>query len=208
MPKATISINVTIGGVSVSKIWEREADHPNPYEVTLPVAKTGVLTTRTDDNTGVVTMTSGTHGIITGNKVDVYWAGGVRYGMTATVTGSAVSLDLGAGANLPLATTAVVCCVQVQIQTSIDGDAAKVLVLSLEYPDAASVSLGHVDLQATGAATVAEKDLEANKPLVLDLAADVANPITGNPIVLSLASHNDPLNAATLKIATIEDSTP
>ena len=208
MPEATISLNVTIGGVSVSKTWTRSGDHPNPYEVTLPVAQAGDLTTRTDDNTGVVTMDSAEHGIETGDKVDVYWDGGVRYGMDATVAGTAVSLDGGAGANLPADETPVTCCVQFEIETSIDGDVAELLVVSLEYADGAAASVGHIDLQATGAATVAEKDLEANKPLFVDLGSDLANPITGDPIVTCLASHDNTAATATLKICTLEDRTP
>jgi len=208
MPKATISLNVTIGGVSVSKTWEREADHPNPYEVTLPVADAGRLTTRTDDNTGVVTMSDAGHGIITGNKVDVYWTGGMRYGMDATVAGTAVTLDGGAGANLPADETDVVCCVQFSIATSIDGDVADVFVASLEYADSAAVAMGHIDLQKSGSVTVAEFNLEPNKALFVDVASDLANPLTGDPIILCLASHGDTVNSATLKICTLEDRTP
>lgn len=205
MPEATISLNVTIGGVSVAKSWTRSGEHPNPYEVTLPVAKDGDLTTRTDDNTGVVTMDDAGHGIITGDKVDVYWDGGMRYGMDATVSGTAVTLDGGAGDNLPADESPVVCCVQVEIPTQIDGDVANLLVVSLEYADADSASLGHVDFQDATPATIAEKDLVANEPLFQDLGADNANPITGNPIIICYASHNDTTYAATLKIATMED---
>lgn len=205
MPLAQIALNVTVGGVTVAKNWTREGEHPNPYEVVLPVAQDGRLTTRTDDNTGVVTMSDAGHGLETGDKVDVYWDGGLRYRMSATVAGTAVTLDGGSGDNLPPDETDVVCCVQVEIPTQIDGDAAQLLVVSLEYADSASVSLGHVDFQDVTPATIDEMDLEANKPLFQDLAADNANPITGNKIVVCYASHNDTVNAATLKIATLED---
>lgn len=205
MPAAQIALNVTVGGVTIAKNWTRDGEHPNPYEVTLPVAQDGDLTTRTDDNTGVVTMDDAGHGIITGNKVDVYWTGGMRYGMDATVSGTAVSLDGGAGANLPADESPVVCCVQVNIPTQIDGDVAELFIASLEYADSTSVKLGHIDLQDAGPATIAEKDLAANVPLFVDLGSDLANLLTGNPITSCKASHNDTANAATLKIATLED---
>lgn len=70
----------------------------------VPAAKSGSLTTRTDADTGVATMSTG-HGIITGDRIDVYWteAGvkGCRRGMGATVATNAVTLDGGAGDNLP-----------------------------------------------------------------------------------------------------------
>lgn len=205
MPIAQIALNVTVGGVSIAKNWTRSGEHPNPYEVTLPVAQDGDLTTRTDDDTGVVTMDDAGHGIITGDKVDVYWDGGVRYGMDATVSGTAVTLDGGAGANLPADESPVVCCVQVDIPTQIDGDLCQLFVASLEYADTTSVKLGHIDLQDAGPATIAEKDLEANVPLFVDLGSDLANLLTGNPITSCKASHNDTANTATLKIATLED---
>lgn len=74
----------------------------------VPVAKTGSLTTRTDDDTGVVAAATG-HGITTGQKVDLYWSGGSRLSMDATVSGDDITLD-GGDANsdvLPAAATAV-----------------------------------------------------------------------------------------------------
>jgi hypothetical protein len=71
----------------------------------IPAARSGVLTTRTDNNTGVVTLSTG-HGVITDDRVDVYWKNEsnvweFRYGMSATVAGNAVTVDLGGGDNLP-----------------------------------------------------------------------------------------------------------
>ncbi len=205
MPTAQIALNVTIGGVSIAKNWTRSGEHPNPYEVTLPVAQDGDMTTRTDDNTGVVTMDAEGHGIETGDKVDVYWDGGMRYGMDATVSGTAVTLDGGAGAVLPADESPVVCCVQVDIPSQIDGDVAQLFLASLEYADSTSTKVGHIDLQDAGPATIAEKDLEANVPLFVDLGSDLANLLTGNPITSCKASHNDTANEATLKLATLED---
>jgi hypothetical protein len=71
---------------------------------TLAVAKVGELTTRTDNDTGTVTMVAG-HGFITGNRVDLYWSGGHRYGMTVTVTVNSVVFDGGTGDNLPVVNT-------------------------------------------------------------------------------------------------------
>jgi len=74
---------------------------------TLAAAKTGSLTTRTDDNTGTLTMASG-HGISTGNRLDVYWATGIPYGMTVgSVSVNSVPIDGGAGDNLPTANTSI-----------------------------------------------------------------------------------------------------
>lgn len=69
------------------------------------VAHSGILTTRTNNTQGVITMSPG-HGLTTG-RVDLFWAGGGRYGVTGTVAGDAVTLTVGAGDNLPLATTPI-----------------------------------------------------------------------------------------------------
>lgn len=65
----------------------------------------GQLTTRTDDDTGVVTVISDSndgHGITTSSTVDVYWQSGQRIGMSVSaVTNKAVTVDGGAGDALP-----------------------------------------------------------------------------------------------------------
>ncbi len=64
----------------------------------------GPLTTRTDNDTGAVTLSAG-HGFITGDKIDIAWSGGSRKDMDATVAGNVVSLDGGTGDNLPIEST-------------------------------------------------------------------------------------------------------
>lgn len=77
-----------------------------PFAATIPAAKTGTLSTRTDNDTGVIAAATG-HGIISTDVVDVFWSGGQRQGMTATVSGDNITVDGGTGDNLPVATTAV-----------------------------------------------------------------------------------------------------
>ena len=80
MPTGTISKTIAIAGINVAAQAQRTDNGQIAQEVTLPAGKAGSLTTRTDDDTGVATLTPG-HGITTSDTVDVYWAGGVRYGM-------------------------------------------------------------------------------------------------------------------------------
>ena len=69
------------------------------------------------------------HGITTGALVDVYWEGGVRYGVTVgTVNGQAVPLtDSGAGDVLPADETPIVIGLVTVIDTDFDGDKAAML---------------------------------------------------------------------------------
>ncbi len=71
----------------------------------------GTLTTRTDDNTGVITLTSGTaaqYGISPASTINLVWATGSRTGMSVTgVAGNVVNLDVGSGDALPIVTTGI-----------------------------------------------------------------------------------------------------
>ncbi len=76
---------------------------------TLAVAKTGTLATRTNAHDGTLTMAGG-HGITDGQRLDLYWSGGQRYGLlVGTVSGNSVPFTSGAdhGDDLPSTTTAI-----------------------------------------------------------------------------------------------------
>lgn len=73
----------------------------------VPAPKAGTVTTYTDANTATLTMSAG-HGISTGNKFDLYWAGGVRYNCVAgTVSGNTVPFTGGTGTAIPPLATVV-----------------------------------------------------------------------------------------------------
>lgn len=96
--------------------------------VTASAAKVGQLTTRTDNDTGELTMDSG-HGIQTGDRLDVYWSGGSRRGMTVgSVSTNQVPIDGGAGDNLPTNLTAVTAAVPAEETFSIAGDDMQALL--------------------------------------------------------------------------------
>lgn len=94
-----VANRITIDGVSFVDSQSLTCDGSQRKAVTKAAAKTGQLTTRTDNDTGVITATAG-HGIIDG-RLDVYWDTGSRRGMAVTVATNALSVDLGAGDNLP-----------------------------------------------------------------------------------------------------------
>lgn len=115
-----LTLNATIGGKGISGIILVEGNGEPSYEATLPAGKAGTLTTRTDNDTGVATLSTG-HGIISTDVVDVFWDGGIRRGMVATVAVNAVTIDGGAGDNLPALTTALVVCKQTVLDVDITG---------------------------------------------------------------------------------------
>jgi hypothetical protein len=95
--------------------WSSEGQILRPSTVTagrlVPHAAIGTLTTRTDDETGTLTMDEAAHGIETGNIINLSWATGARNTITVgTVSGTSVPIgadDEGTGDDLPIATTEV-----------------------------------------------------------------------------------------------------
>ena len=122
MASATIKNNLTVDGTTYTRSASILADGVTRIDKTgdnvLAVAKIGQLTTRTDANTGTLTMAA-SHGITTGARLDIFWteAGvkGARYGVTVgTVSVNSVPIDLGAGDDLPTNLTAVTAFVPIE----------------------------------------------------------------------------------------------
>ena len=205
----SLAYAVSIGSINHSKI--RTGDDLIDLQVTLPAGKSGTLTTRTDDDTGVVTVASG-HGITGSDTVDVYWSGGRRYGVDVTATAATtIDIDLGAGDNLPAASTAVVVVKQVIVNKAIDGDNVAIIGFLAEL--AASTGFGvritFFDAVSGGGSAVGNGiDLDPNSPFVLDVEGGATNLLTGSPILSFVASNGDGSNACTLKIQGLQDVTP
>ena len=208
MAQGSYGVSVSIGGISVQKSVVRTADHPNPYEVTLAAAK-GPLTAwvKTDANTAAGNLPA-SHGYSNGT-FDVYWTGGKRLDVPGTIATNALSLDGGSGDDFPATADAtVVVCRQVQINTAIDGDAVKIAAIALEYTDSTAVSRGRLLFEDAAGDDIASINLTGNAPLIYDVEGGVTNPFTGDPITVCKASHENTSLSATLKVVTLEDSTP
>ena len=113
------------GGYAIVDILDfHDGSDPDPDPN--PEAHAAILTTRTDDDTGVVTfavygtltartdantgvVTAAGHGLTTGDYADVFWSGGARDHMdVGTVSGSDVPVDGGTGSDLPAKDTEVI----------------------------------------------------------------------------------------------------
>ena len=139
--------NISIGGISVQSSVTRTEAGQIGHEVALPAGKAGTLTTRTSDTVGDATLATG-HGIETGDLVDVYWEGGVRYGVTVgTVSGLAVPLtDSGAGDVLPADETPIVIGLVTVIDTDFVGNNVAMIA-------ALTTKRSHVDIREAAAST-------------------------------------------------------
>jgi hypothetical protein len=211
LPLLAVTINyaVTLSGpLSISMSRPLTSDGGSFKDPTIPKGYTGTLTTRTDANTGTVTLAGG-HGITTGDKVDIYWAGGVQYNVTVgTVATNSMPFDLGIGDNLPIATTAVVVSKRVEVSSDIDGDVLAILGMKLQYTNPSDTSLGHIDFHDAAGDEIVERDLVANLVQVFDIASGAANPFTGDPIVKCFVSNASSTNDAKFLMQWLQDSTP
>ena len=200
MANGSINSTMTIGEMTISGAVARTADGTLTHEVALPAGTAGTLTTRTDNDTGVATLASG-HGLSTSDVVDVYWDGGVRYGMTATVAGDAITVDLGAGDNLPSQDDVVVVTLQVQITSDFDGDNVQLIGVGCDQR-------AHLDFQTGVPASLAAVDIPAGEEWHWAADQAIANPLTGAAVADIYASNGSSTTAATLKIGILLDTTP
>lgn len=105
MSVATIIDKVTTQEGTFSSSRTVTTDGRTIKDPSLGPAKPGTLSVRGSNTTGTVAMTTG-HGLSTG-RMDLFWDGGARYGVTGTVTGDNIAVASGAGDNLPVLTTAI-----------------------------------------------------------------------------------------------------
>jgi hypothetical protein len=178
----------------------------------LPAAKTGTLSTRTDNTDGELTMSAG-HGITTAAVINLHWtvagAPGVRYGVVVgTVATNAVPISGGSGDNLPIATTAITATLPTTANVLIDGDNTKLIAVELKTTDTSLRTAGHVAFRDASNDLIAELDLVTNVPRVYDIEGGDANPFTGDVITYIQASNANSTVAANLQIQSVYDASP
>lgn len=167
--------------------------------VSLSTAKTGQLTTRTDNDTGELTMAGG-HGITDGDRLDVYWATGSRRGMTVgTVDVNDVPIDGGAGDNLPDNLTSVTAMVAVEEEFLLTGDNLKALVLSGNQK--CSVSLcGADDAEDYGVEIGSATDSGRTFLWYAEDPNAPTNPVAGDTVTKVFLSNSSSSSAAEVKV--------
>jgi len=207
----TYSSSIGGGGVQIqTQPVVRTGSGSIGVEDTLNTAKTGTLTTRTDANTGTLTMTGG-HGLTDGQIVDIFWAGGVQRKVTVgTVATNSVPIDSGIGDDLPIATTAVTVCVRKNVNVLVDGDNTKIIGIVLETVDKSLRTAGHVSFYDVADDEIAEIDLVTNIPQIWDIEGGSANPFTGDPItdISATQGNSTSTETYTLKIVGVQDASP
>jgi hypothetical protein len=185
--------NVQVGQKQYRVDEDITADNVHKAEKSLAAAKTGTLTVRTDNDTGTLTLQA-SHGVITGDKIDIYWTGGSRRSVTVGVVSvNSVPIDLGAGDNLPAAATTLTVMVVDDETVNIVG--ANVVALAVKAPTQKACTV--VFCQADGTEIKAYV-VPAGESRVWTTGSGVTNPVTGQTIGKIRMTHGDSAAARTV----------
>lgn len=198
----TILKQFQLGGKSFSHSETLSKGGLEAIEEPIPIAWASTLSTRTDNNTGILTMDDAEHVIATSDKVDLYWTNddgtlGTRRGMTVgTVSGVTVPIDLGAGDNLPAADTVINAAVVQVFTVSIAGDDVTALLATADFAECLIV------LMSTGD-TVEELVMHIKAGQAYDWLSttDVTNPIAGDDIDAVHITVNDTVTVRNARVA-------
>ncbi len=187
---ASVFVNATLNGRTFVTDWTTSGDNIGGSSPSVPAAKAGALTTRTDNTTGTVTMTDSGHGITTAAKVDIYWAGGSRRNVTVgTVSGTSVPISAGSGDNLPAATTVLAVVVPVT-----DGNWAVPGANVTAIAARATSYRGTFVIRQSDGTEILAVVVPAGQSYLWSAKAGGANPVTGVTIGKATFSHENTSN--------------
>jgi hypothetical protein len=172
---ARITTTTTIAGAQITSIVERSQESAERLTLDLPASIAGTLTTRTDADTGVLTVPTG-HGITTSDTVAVFFAGGVKHNCTVSATtGTTISITSTDGTDLPALNAAIVVGKQSDYELLLTGDNIAVLVIR-------SVTRCLVDFRTDVPASVLLYDIPAGEGREWVVGKEIANPLAGDAV--------------------------
>jgi hypothetical protein len=87
-------------------------------------------------------------------------------------------------------------------------DRRALLGIKAHYADRNATTPAGITFKDVGNADIAHLDLQANRPVVIDVEGGDDNPFTGNPITYALASNGRAAAEVTIQIVKAGDSTP
>ena len=197
----TVTGSANIGGKTIQTVISRNTTAQFGIEPALPAADAGALSTRANDTDGQLTMASAEHGIETGDKIAIFFAGGVCYGATVgTVAGTSVpftgatGVDVdGVPAVLPAQGAAIVADVEVEQTFAFDGDYLEGIICK-------HTRRGHHRFLDGGSAVLAAADVPAAEPWGWISGQGGSNPLTGNAVAKIVIANGDSANASTVTI--------
>lgn len=194
----TIVENKTVNNTTYPSNRTVEADVALRISKTLTRAKTATLTVRTNNTDGSLTLEA-SHGVVTGDRVDIYWevAGvkGHRRGVTVgTVAGNVAPISGGAGDNLPALNTAnIATMVAVAEEVTFTGNNLQFYVFKAPGNVRAIVVFANA-----GNAEVDFLVIEAGTTKSWDSGSGFTNPLAGDSPTKLFITHGDYVNTQTV----------
>lgn len=171
---ASIRLTGDVGGVPINSTISRTGENQLAASITIPAAKTGVIT----DSAGKTMTLAASHGIIVGDIVDIYWGTTNRRStneVTVVATNLITFVDVAGetiGDAVPANATAITVCKQVTIDTDFDADLLTMIM-------AKNSNRGTVIFYTAGGADDDAIDLVAGEPWFWISDMEVTNPLAG-----------------------------
>ncbi|OWK34972.1 hypothetical protein [Fimbriiglobus ruber] len=190
---------LNLNGVTYTQQVAQNAPVLAEFNSVVPAAQPGTLTTFTDTSDGTITMSSGSHTVTTGARVDVYWIDTsnvpqCRRGMTVgTVAGTSVPISGGAGTNLPAASTVVNVALPVSLSMPLTGANAEAIGIYADFVGT------FVFATAVPAEVFGYTIQVAASSYVWANGDGSTNPIGGGNPTQLFVSHGDPSQARVLR---------
>jgi hypothetical protein len=197
----SVNKTISVDGKSFSQQQNVQSNSSIRREVPVAAAKTGTLTTRTDNTTGTLTMAAG-HGFTTGVKIDIYWPDPTtgeqkhrRNVVVGTVATNSVPISGGSGDNLPVATTPITAMMPTVVDARFDGDDMVIRAITANAPALVVFT--------------ADDDVEDDHVLVTAVGQvvewyegnGVTNPLAGQTETRAHVSHGDSTGSKLIKLA-------
>lgn len=148
MSTANLTVGISLGGTTYQSVIPTASfetvTHVTP--TTLPAAKVGQLTTRTNTTQGVITLTAG-HGLATGT-FNIHWVEsgvyGYRQNVSCTIATNACTITGGTGDNLPTNLNAVNVVALTTKTVSLNADNLDAFALSISTASHCVIAAGTV----------------------------------------------------------------
>lgn len=194
-PIAYFSENAQIDGVVYTRSNTIISNGVVSYSPSVPAAKTGNLTTRTNDTDGTLTMDTG-HGFVTADILDLYWGTGQRCNVVVgVVAGDSVPISGGSGDNLPEDESEITAMERniAEDDYTFTGTDARAIVMSSPVPAAVHLVAADGTTVHLSVPLVADDGNPSKYVYTWHNENGVPNPITGDAIARIYVTHGSEL---------------
>jgi len=201
MATGKINFGANIGSVSRTTTISRSGT-VFVDDVTPAAGKSGTITTRTDADTGVLTLTS--HGITDSDVVDVGWVDASgdnkrRFRMTvSSYDTDTLTVDGGTGDDFPAQDYAVVCGKRTALDFACTGSTMAMISIGADAPTGETDSRCVVDFVTSGGTTIKGCDVPSQETFCWVDNGPIANPLAGQTVgaieVSSLTTQSPQVN--------------